>query len=93
MSQSFFHRHIGRNQQEHDKNLGAFFQVAKNLHLTFNESKSIISVTDVNVEYLATVCHTNVLIKPDPERLKPLHGLPAPKNRRELQRVVGTFAY
>jgi len=38
---------------------------------------------------LSTACHLN----PEPVRLKPLHDLPAPINRRELQHVVGMFAY
>jgi len=38
----------GSSQQEHDENLSAFLEVAKNLHLTVNESNSIISVTEVN---------------------------------------------
>ena len=36
----------GSSQQEHDGNPSAFLEVAKNLHLTVNES--IISVTEVN---------------------------------------------
>jgi len=80
----------GHSQQEHDKFLSAFLEVAKNLHLTFNESKSIISVDEV---YVLNCCVSHKCIKPDPERLKPLIDLPAPKNRRILQRVVGMFAY
>ena len=80
----------GRSQQEHNENLSAFLEVAKNLHFTFNESKSIISVTKV---YVLDYCVSHKCVIPDPERLKPLLHLPAPKNRRELQRVVGMFAY
>jgi len=80
----------GRSQQEHDENLSAFLEVAKKLHFTFSESKSIISVNEVHV---LGYCVSHKCIKPDPERLKPLIDLPAPKNRRDLQRVVGIFAY
>jgi len=79
-----------RSQQEHYENLFAFLQVAKIVHLTFNENKSIISVTEV---YVLGYCVSHKCIKPDPERLKPLLDLPAPKNRGELQRVVGMLAY
>ena len=33
------------------------------------------------------------LIKPDPERLRPLVNLPSPENTKELRRALGMFAY
>ena len=33
------------------------------------------------------------LIQPDPERLRPLHDLPLPQKKAELQRVNGMFSY
>ena len=56
-------------------NISAFLQVAKNLHLTLNESKSIMSVTEAN---LVGYCVSHKCIRPDPERPRPLLNLLAP---------------
>ena len=32
-------------------------------------------------------------LQPDPERLRPLLDLPAPHDKKSLQRIVGMFAY
>ena len=81
---------VGKNQQEHDKNLQAFLDTAKALNLTFSDSKSIFSVIQISrLGY--TISNGN--IKPDAERFKPLIELPAPRNKKEKQRIVGMLAY
>ena len=83
---------VGKNQQEHDKNLQAFLDTAKALNLkrNFNDSKSIFSVNQIShLGY--TISNGN--IKPDAERFKPLIELPAPRNKKEKQRIVGMLAY
>ena len=81
---------VGKNQQQHDNNLKAFLETAKTLNLTFNESKSIISVNEIS---LLGYTISNGCIKPDAERFQPLIELPVPKTQKELKRVVGMLAY
>ena len=55
-----------------------------------NQSKTISSASCIkNLKYSVE----NGIIKPDPERLKPLLELPAPHNAKSLKRAVGMFAY
>ena len=81
---------VGKNQQEHDKNLQVFLDTAKALNLPFNDSKSIFSVNQISLLGY-TIANGN--IKPDAERFKPLIKLPAPRNKKEKQRIVGMLAY
>ena len=67
----------GSNQEEHDYNLQKFNPAAQKYHLTFNDSKSIISSKSI---YLLGYYIENNIIRPDPERLKPLMELPLPTN-------------
>ena len=76
----------GRTQTEHDQNVRAFLEVVKSRHLTLNNSKS----STINVlGYLIG----NGIIKPDPDRLRPLQELPPPTSVRSLRRSLGMFAY
>ena len=80
----------GKTQDEHDKNLKAFYEAAKKYDITFNEDKSILSVQSLNLlGYL--IQHGE--IRPDPDRLKPLMDLPLPTDKKSLQRVMGLFSY
>ena len=80
----------GVNQADHDKNVEAFLDVVKHQNLTLNHTKSVISVSSINVlGYL--VRDRN--IRPDPERLRPLKELPLPINVQSLRITLGLFAY
>lgn len=80
----------GHTQEEHDTNVKAFLDVVEKLNLTLNESKSILSASNINVlGYLIG----DGLVKPDPERLRPLRELPPPSNVSSLRRALGMFAY
>ena len=58
--------------------------------LTLNDSKSVLSATSIKVlGYLIG----DGIIKPDPERLRPLQELPPPSNARSLKRALGLYAY
>ena len=80
----------GRNQEEHDAALEKFKMVAKKYNLTFNESKSIISVKSIN---LLGYCISKGSIKPDPNRLQPLLDLQPPTCSAALKRILGFFSY
>ena len=80
----------GSTQLEHDENVKRFFGAVKRKGLILNESKSVISVPEINV---LGYCVGNGIIKPDPDRFKPLQELPPPTNIKSLKRTQGMFAY
>lgn len=80
----------GRNQEEHDRNVEKLLKTFKRRKLTFNESKTVKSVMQINV--LGYQIQHKV-IRPDPERMKPLQNFPLPQNKKALQRVLGMLAY
>ncbi|XP_068204742.1 uncharacterized protein [Palaemon carinicauda] len=80
----------GASQAEHDESVQKFLEVVRKRNLTLNEVKSVISVLTINV---LGYCAGNNVIKPDPDRLRPLHKLPPPTNMGSLRRAQGLFAY
>ena len=78
----------GRTQTEHDQNVRAFLEFVKSRHLTLNNSKSVVSSSTINVLLIG-----NGIIKPDPDRLRPLQELPPPTSVCSLRRSLGMFAY
>ena len=80
----------GNCQKEHDENVSQFLQSIRKRGLRLNQNKTISSVSCINILGYSV---GNGIIKPDPERLKPLLELPAPHNAKSLKRVLGMFAY
>ncbi|GAB1598560.1 hypothetical protein Ahia01_000133100, partial [Argonauta hians] len=80
----------GMTQQEHDKNLMKFREVARLHNLTFNENKSVVSTE--SIDFLGYTISQGK-IKPDAKRLRPLKELPAPRDKAALRRVLGLFSY
>ncbi|GFW06173.1 retrovirus-related Pol polyprotein from transposon opus [Trichonephila clavipes] len=80
----------GKDQKEHDDNLEKFMTVAKKYNLTLNEDKCTYSSNSVHL--LGYIIQDDI-IKPDPERLKPLRHKPVPKDSSALQRALGMFAH
>ena len=74
----------GKTQEEHDANLEKFLKVAKDCNL------SLFKVKCINL--LGYQINSGSL-KPDPARVETLLKLSPPRNSKELQRVVGLFAY
>ena len=80
----------GEDQEEHDSNLKAFNDAAAAWNLTINKKKTQFSQKEISIlEY--KVAHQS--IKPDPKRVWTLLEMPAPKTNKELQRLIGLFAY
>ncbi|GFX05058.1 putative retrovirus-related pol polyprotein from transposon opus [Trichonephila clavipes] len=79
----------GKDQKEHDDNLEKFMTVAKEYNLTLNEDKCTYSSNSVHL--LGYIIQDGI-IKPDPERLKPLRDMPVPKDSSALQRALGIDA-
>ncbi|XP_076814961.1 uncharacterized protein LOC143461082 [Clavelina lepadiformis] len=80
----------GRTQQEHDDNVQKLLSVFKRRNLTFNESKTVKSVSQINVLGYQVQHKT---IKPDPDRLQPLQEYTLPQNKKALQRLLGFLSY
>ena len=80
----------GNSKEEHDSNLQNFRNAAAKYNLTFNEDQSIIGVEQLD---LMGYRISQGLIRPDPERLRPLREMPAPTTLKAQRRVVGMFAY
>ena len=80
----------GRDQAEHDACVKQFLDAIKRRSLTMNESKSVLSVTAINILGYEI---SNGTIKPDKDRMKPLYEMPPPTCMTSLKRVLGMFAY
>ena len=80
----------GKDQQEHDQRVKAFLGVAAKMNITFNEGKSVYSTDTLSI--LGTQICKGVM-RPDPERVRPLMELPDPEDMPQLKRVIGMFAH
>ncbi|VDI61401.1 Hypothetical predicted protein [Mytilus galloprovincialis] len=80
----------GMDQNEHDENLRRFRDVADKHQLTFNEDKCVYSVESVDL--LGYTISQGVL-RPDPDRMKPLRKLPVPHSPKSVKRAMGMFSY
>lgn len=80
----------GKTQNEHDTNLAKFLAAAKKYGITFNNDKSIISSTVIQLLGYEV---KKGEIRPDPERLKSLKEMEPPKDAKSQQRIMGLFAY
>ena len=80
----------GNNQEDHDKQEELFLKVAKKYNIRFNDKKTVKS--KAKIALLGYIIENGIL-KPDPQRLKPLVEIPPPQNLTEQRRLVGMFAY
>ncbi|GFX74072.1 retrovirus-related Pol polyprotein from transposon opus [Trichonephila clavipes] len=80
----------GKDQKEPDDNLEKFMTVTQKYNLTQNEYMCTYSSNSVHM--LGYIIQDGI-IKPDPERLKPLRDMPVPKDSFTLQRALGMFAH
>jgi hypothetical protein len=80
----------GITQENHDANLQKFMTAVRKYKLTLNLDKCTLNTK--KVELLGYTIE-NKIIKPDPDRMRPLMNLPAPQNTNSLKRVMGMFAH
>ena len=71
----------GMTIEEHNTNLEKFMNAASRMNFTFNENKSVVCATEINILGYE-ISHRS--LKPDSERMKPLRDLPIPTNVRVL---------
>jgi len=79
----------GKTESEHDLNVKRFLNSCEKRGITLNEK----TVNKVKRIQLLGYLIENGKIAPDPERMIPLREMPLPSTPKELQRVVGLFAY
>lgn len=80
----------GHSKNDHNVNLERFFEVAQRYGITFNDEKTVIASKQIS---LLGYCVSKGVIRPDPERLKPLRDLTYPKDMASQRRIVGMFSY
>lgn len=80
----------GETTEEHDEALKNFRKAAGQFGLEINEEKCQFGTTKIS--FLGHVIE-NGTIKPDPQRFEPLLNFPAPSTPKELNRLLGLFAY
>ena len=77
-------------KEEHDENLKVFLNSAKECNLTLNEGKCKYATETIS---LLGYHISKGVLQPDPDRVKPVLNMPVPRNSKELQWLVGLFAY
>jgi len=80
----------GRTQQQHDENLAKFRQAASLSGLQFSPHKCKFSQD--SIDFLGHVIEHGSF-RPDPARYKSLIDMPEPKDLKQLNNVIGLFAY
>ena len=80
----------GKDQEDHDTNLKQFLEAAKCRNLCYNTDKCIFSTRCLPV--FGYIIEEGT-IRPDPERLRPLHELSIPHNSKSMGRCLGLFSY
>ena len=76
--------------KDHDNNLQAFFEAAKQRNLVFNDSKTILTTRKLPILGFEI---EDGEIRPDSKRLAPLRQMPVPNNMKSLNRAIGFFSY
>ena len=80
----------GKDQEDPDANLKEFLEAANRKNITYNEEKSVFSTTCLSILGYRI---EGGEIRPDPERLRPLHELPVPHDVKSMNRCLGLFSY
>ena len=75
---------------EHYNYLNVFLNVAKWCNITYDPEKFVFSVTE---HHKLGCVVKNCEIRPDPERLRPLRGLPVPFDTKAHKHILGFFSY
>ena len=80
----------GRTREECEEKLRCFLNSAEMCNITFNERKCTYTTDSIK---LLGYHISNGVLQQDPDRVKPLLELPVPITGKELQRLVGMFAF
>ncbi|KAJ3655671.1 hypothetical protein Zmor_014792 [Zophobas morio] len=80
----------GETEEEHDAILNKVIDRARKLNIKFNQSK--VQYRKSQVKYLGHLFSKDGM-QPDPDRIKSIIQLKEPKNKKDLQKVLGMFNY
>ena len=80
----------GATEDEHDKNLHQLMNVAMRNGLVFNSSKCLIK--ERSVSFFGLI-HGIDDIKPDPDRIRDIQDIPPPRDKKELQQLLGLMTF
>lgn len=80
----------GKSKEEHDKNLHAMLQLSRERGVKLNPEKSTICATEVN--YFGHRI-TKDGIKPDPAKIAAVRDMEPPKDKGELETILGMVNY
>ncbi|GBO45768.1 Transposon Tf2-9 polyprotein [Araneus ventricosus] len=80
----------GDTIEQHDEILGKVIKRAKELNIKFNQNKIQLKVPEV--KYLGYIFNSEAM-KPDPDYVQAIIDMPEPRNKTELQRILGMINY
>ena len=80
----------GSSREEHNKNLDRFRNAATEFGLTLNDIKCQYNTDEI--KFLGYMIKNNT-VRPDPDRFEPLLQFPTPRTIKQLDRLIGFFAY
>jgi hypothetical protein len=80
----------GKTREEHDANLRAALDRCREKNIRLNADKLTVGATEVN--YFGHVISAEGL-KPDPAKIKAIQEMPTPKNKKELESLLGMVTY
>jgi len=81
---------FGKSREEHDENLKRVLERARQVGIRFNPEKMEIGTNEV--KYFGHVVSAEGL-KPDPEKVAAIEEMKPPKDRNELETVLGMITY
>lgn len=80
----------GRTRREHDQNLRKVMVRAQERGVMFSEDKMEVGVTEV--QYFGHTMSSEG-VEPDPSKINAIRDMEAPRNRAELETVLGMVKY
>lgn len=80
----------GRSEEEHDERLRAFLLVARKEGLKLNSTKC--AVKEKQITFFGRL-YTDHGVYPDPAKVQDLNNMPAPKDRKDLERFLGLATF
>ena len=81
---------MGKDDEDHDRNLHNFMCTACEHGLVFNGEKC--EVKKDSVTFFGTVYDANG-VHPDPKKVDAIHKMPPPDNKQQLQHFLGMVTY
>ena len=80
----------GKTKEEHNKRLNAVLKRCEEINLTLNKDKCLFSVPQVT--YIGHILNAKG-VQPDPEKVKAIHDMPAPLDKKGVERLLDTVNY